>query len=217
MASSSREDGKILPTYWQILDAARELFAKNGFRDTTIRMISKKAKSTEPRSTTISARSPRSTRRSSRGLRKDGQAHHRARLDRRRPEDVGGRAGFLVTFMLTLFLKEDPRSRSCGSSWRASAACPRSTATNCSASSSIRSSTPSANSSGWRCRTPRRRSCSACSSRTGAVHVLHAPRSAVGQSGRVPVDPRSRWIQMMRKQILANITSRLSFKRNTQF
>jgi hypothetical protein len=29
--------------------------------------------------------------------------------------------------------------------------------------------------------------------------------------------PRSRWIQMMRKQILANITSRLSFKRNTQF
>ena len=28
MASSSREDGKILPTYWQILDAARELFAR---------------------------------------------------------------------------------------------------------------------------------------------------------------------------------------------
>ena len=28
---------------------------------------------------------------------------------------------------------------------------------------------------------------------------------------------RTRWIQMMRKQILGNITSRLAFKRNTQF
>jgi len=42
--STSRDDTKTLPTYWQILDAAKELFAKNGFRDTTIRMISQKAK-----------------------------------------------------------------------------------------------------------------------------------------------------------------------------
>lgn len=42
--STFREDDSILPTYWQILDAARELFAKHGFRDTTIRMISQKAK-----------------------------------------------------------------------------------------------------------------------------------------------------------------------------
>ncbi len=42
--STNRDDTKTLPTYWQILDAAKELFAKNGFRDTTIRMISQKAK-----------------------------------------------------------------------------------------------------------------------------------------------------------------------------
>ena len=42
--STTRDDAKTLPTYWQILDAAKELFAKNGFRDTTIRMISQKAK-----------------------------------------------------------------------------------------------------------------------------------------------------------------------------
>lgn len=42
--SARKDEGKILPTYWQILDAAKELFAKNGFRDTTIRMISQKAK-----------------------------------------------------------------------------------------------------------------------------------------------------------------------------
>lgn len=42
--STNRDDSKTLPTYWQILDAAKELFAKNGFRDTTIRMISQKAK-----------------------------------------------------------------------------------------------------------------------------------------------------------------------------
>ncbi|NLB68460.1 MAG: TetR/AcrR family transcriptional regulator [Lentisphaerae bacterium] len=35
---------KILPTYWQILEAARELFAIHGFRGTTIRMIAQKAK-----------------------------------------------------------------------------------------------------------------------------------------------------------------------------
>ena len=38
--SAGRDEDKTLPTYWQILDAAKELFAKNGFRDTTIRMIS---------------------------------------------------------------------------------------------------------------------------------------------------------------------------------
>ena len=42
--SAGRDEDKTLPTYWQILDAAKELFAKNGFRDTTIRMISQKAK-----------------------------------------------------------------------------------------------------------------------------------------------------------------------------
>lgn len=42
--SARKDEGKILPTYWQILDAAKELFAINGFRDTTIRMISQKAK-----------------------------------------------------------------------------------------------------------------------------------------------------------------------------
>ena len=36
--------GRTVPAYEQIMTAARELFAKNGFRDTTIRMIAQKAK-----------------------------------------------------------------------------------------------------------------------------------------------------------------------------
>ena len=36
--------GRTLPAYDQILTAARELFARNGFRDTTVRAIAQKAK-----------------------------------------------------------------------------------------------------------------------------------------------------------------------------
>lgn len=36
--------GRTVPAYEHIMTAARELFAKNGFRDTTIRMIAQKAK-----------------------------------------------------------------------------------------------------------------------------------------------------------------------------
>ena len=38
-----RDTKKILPAYWHILDAARELFAELGYRDTTVRLIAKKA------------------------------------------------------------------------------------------------------------------------------------------------------------------------------
>ena len=41
--SIKESQSQTLPTYWQILDAARELFAEYGYRDTTIRMISQKA------------------------------------------------------------------------------------------------------------------------------------------------------------------------------
>ena len=38
-----RDNKKILPAYWHILDAARELFAELGYRDTTVRLIARKA------------------------------------------------------------------------------------------------------------------------------------------------------------------------------
>ncbi len=41
--SEIRDNKKILPAYWQILDAAKELFAERGYRDTTVRLIAKKA------------------------------------------------------------------------------------------------------------------------------------------------------------------------------
>ena len=36
--------GRTVPTYDQIMIAARELFSRYGFRDTTVRMIAQKAK-----------------------------------------------------------------------------------------------------------------------------------------------------------------------------
>ena len=109
MASSSREDGKILPTYWQILDAARELFAKNGFRDTTIRMISKKAK--------VNGASVNYYFRSKSAL---YEAIFHEAFEKMGKPTTGlvstvvdqktweAAVDAWVTFMLTLFLKEDP-------------------------------------------------------------------------------------------------------------
>lgn len=44
MAMTRTTKGRTKPAYDQILEASRELFAENGFRDTTVRMIARRAK-----------------------------------------------------------------------------------------------------------------------------------------------------------------------------
>jgi AcrR family transcriptional regulator len=219
MASISREDGKILPTYWQILDAARELFAKNGFRDTTIRMISKKAK--------VNGASVNYYFRSKSAL---YEAIFHEAFEKMGKPTTGlvstvvdqktweAAVDAWVTFMLTLFLKEDPEI----SLVRQLVARERSMPTQyCNDlfgeffnpvvdtfRKLVRMAMPDASEEELQC-----------------VFVSYLGQCTCFMHRDPPWDkvvvcqsiPRSRWIQMMRKQILANITSRLSFKRNTQF
>ncbi|MGI5868249.1 MAG: TetR/AcrR family transcriptional regulator [Kiritimatiellia bacterium] len=219
MASSNREEEKTLPTYWQILDAARELFAKNGFRDTTIRMISKKARvngasvnyyfrSKAALYETIFQEAFEKVGKPMTGLASTvvDQKTWEAALDA------------WVTFMLTLFLKEEPefsivrqlvaRERSMPTQYCNDLFAEYSHPVINAFRNLIHMAMPDAPEEELQC-----------------VFVSYLGQCTCFLNRDPPWDkvvicqsiPRNRWIQMMRRQIMSNITSRLSFKRNTLF
>ncbi len=213
---ASRDDEKTLPTYWQILDAAKALFAEHGFRDTTIRMIAQKAK--------VNGASVNYYFRSKAAL---YEAIFNEAFEKMGRPTTGLAATVVdqktwaaaidawVVFMLNLFLKDDPqiamlrqliaRERSmptpfCQDLFNAFFNPVVNTFRNL-----IKMAIPDASEEELQCIVVSHLGPCTC--------FMHRdpPWDTIVVCDRVP---RTHWIQMMRKQIVGNIFARLSFQSN---
>lgn len=214
--AASRDDTKTLPTYWQILNTSKELFAKHGFRDTTIRMIAEKAN--------VNSASINYYFRSKAALYEATFYEAFEQIGKPMTGVVGtvvdqktweAAIDTWVVFMLNLFLKDDPQI----STIRMLVARERSMPTEfClelfndffnpvvkTLRDLVKMAMPDAAEEVLQC------TFVSCLSQCTCFMHRDPPWDKIVVCKNVT---RSRWIQMMRKQIVGNITARLAFKTN---
>lgn len=214
--AASRDDTKTLPTYWQILDAAKELFAQHGFRDATIRMISEKAN--------VNGASVNYYFRSKAALYEAIFNEAFEQLGKPMTGLVGtvvdqktweAAIDAWVVFMLTLFLKDDPeiamirklvaRERSMPTQFCAELFNDFFNPVVNTLRDLVKMAMPDVSEEELQC------TFVSCLSQCTCFMHRDPPWDKIVVCNTVT---RARWIQMMRKQIVGNITARLSFQTN---
>lgn len=214
--ATGRDETKTLPTYWQILDAARELFAKHGFRDTTIRMISEKAE-VNGASVNYYFRSKAALYEAifNEGFEKIGKPMTGVVATVVDQKTWEAAIDSWVIFMLNLFLKDDPEMATIRLLIARERSMPTQFCTELfneffnpvvkTLRNLIKMAMPDAAEEDLQC------SFVSCLSQCTCFMHRDPPWDKIVLCDLVT---RTRWIQMMRKQIVGNITSRLSFKSN---